>query len=158
MSSTKTVWVLDIHPYLEYLEQCFDQLGHDMGWLKLHPPIDYGTGWKDIYQPVSYTPREELINWILHKELHEVFLLPTDYPAPNQLFERAHNRLVCLFNLNWYTSVHLFIPKFYGEITSQQIHRQGCWLYLENEIVTHENQQHALSPVCATPIQKQFLY
>ena len=158
MSAITTVWVLDIHPYLEYLEECFETLGKEFPWLASQTRGIYGTHWKDLQEPVSYTPREDLINWILHKELHEVFLLPTDYPSPNQLFEQAYNRLVCYFDLNWHTSVHLFIPNFYGEMTSQQIHRQGNWLYLENEINLYEKKQHALLSVIPTPSKKQFLY
>jgi len=158
MNQTKTVWVLDIYPYLEYLEQCFEHLGGEFAWLASQPRGHYQTDWKDIQDPISYTPREEFINWILLKELHEVFLLPTDYPPGNQLFEQAYNRLVCYFDLNWHTSTHLFIPHFYGEMTSQQIHRQGNWLYLENELNLYENKQHALSSVIPTPSKKQFLY
>lgn len=148
MASQKSVWVLDINDYLLYLEACLDRLVLVYPWLGDHQPIDRHWHWQDA-QRIGQNPtqRSQLIDWIIEREIYDVFYLNRPPSTHHPDFQVIHNHLVVEFDLNLYTGRYLFIPKFYGDTFTQNIHRQSCWLYIECEIDKPRYSDYALSAI-----------
>lgn len=148
MQLQKSVWVIDINDYLVYLEECLDQLSSRWPWLTDHQPIDLHWHWQDAYRiGQNPTQRSELIDWIIQQEIYDVFYLNRPPSTYHPDFHIVHNHLVEEFDLHLYTGRFIFIPKFYGDVFTQQIHRQSCWLYIECEVDKPQYSDYALSAI-----------
>ena len=142
MAYKKTVWVIDIFDYLTFINECLDQLSFKYPWLRL---CSTG-GWFD--REVNTEQREDLIDWIIRQQIHEMFYLwPTNHYRSFDC-EHVHAELVAHFPLHTRTRHDIFIPNMYcyGDIHPGRVIRRECWLYIECEVTTSTLEQYALSP------------
>lgn len=145
----KTVWVIDIHEYLTYLEGCLDTLANKYPWLLDKTPVD--RGWRE-YLPYAVEPnrtqRDFLLDWIIRQEMHEVFYLWASNHYHSSDYDEVHNTLVANFDIHTRAAHDIFIPNIYGygDLHPGRIWRHYCWLYVECEVETTTLEKYAISP------------
>lgn len=145
MSYTRTVWVLDIYEYLEVIETYLNRLSRLYPWLNDRSPIDRSWTWWQRNPDERKTQRDLLIDWIIEKELDDVFYLCSNYPRVPE-FEQVHNSIMADVDLNRLTSRLIIIPKIYCEIHVVSIRRHAFWLYIEADIANPTKPEYVLQP------------
>lgn len=146
MAYRKTIWMLDIHDYLIYIQQYLDQLVPRHPWLAMAAPIDKHWRWLYSSNNETLTQRDCLIDWIVREEIHQSLYLRASNHYPQEEFQLVYDWLVSNTELSYRTHHDIFIPKFYGDLHPGRVWRQSSWLYFECEVEHHVLEQYALSP------------
>lgn len=131
MSFKRAVFVADIHEFIMYLDECFQQLSRTFPWLMEKEPIDKWWPWTSTDRFSEHkTQCDYLIDWIVQLVLAENYYIYIKQEH-NPEFTEVLGYLQTYFHFNENRRKYFHFPLLVGDIHPHQILRQSCWLYVE---------------------------
>jgi hypothetical protein len=102
--------------------------------------------WRSALEENPADQYNELIDWIINKELDSLYYISTKDVryGVSQEHLLIYNLLVNNYDLNRATTRYLVIPKIYSEMHDVKVRRVYNWLYINASIEDNQAKKHAL--------------
>lgn len=148
MASKRTTFVVDIHDFVLYLEECFYRSAFRFPWLLDNQPIELH--WLFVGLPqegIDKTQRDYLIDWIVRRVLVENYYIDLCYEEPAPEFEAVFNHLQTSHDFHRQCKLYFNFPLLVGDIHPHRILRYRSWLYVDMSYNPDQQlRHHALRP------------
>jgi hypothetical protein len=139
MPSKRSVWILDIHDFLKYLETAFSQLGSKFPWLLDTRAIDQNYPWTATQRFTEHrTQRDELIDWLIRKYLAEMHYIDQGLDEYSPEFNEVLDYLWEHHDYPRQARQYFWFPFLVGHLHAHAIYRQSIWLYVDLTYNPHE--------------------